>query len=59
MIEYYSKLGSEYPIYSIEDGLDESDFDGWTQLTQKLGEKVVLVGDDLFVTNKKILQEGD
>ena len=58
MIEYYSKLGGRYPIYSIEDGLDESDFDGWTQLTEKLGQKVVLVGDDLFVTNKKILQEG-
>ena len=58
MIEYYSKLGERYPIYSIEDGLDESDYDGWTQLTQKLGEKIVLVGDDLFVTNKKILKEG-
>lgn len=58
MIEYYSKLGGRYPIYSIEDGLDESDFDGWAQLTQKLGEKMVLVGDDLFVTNKKILKEG-
>jgi len=58
MIEYYSKLGGRYPIYSIEDGLDESDFDGWTQLTEKLGQKVVLVGDDLFVTNKKILKEG-
>ncbi|MEC7183894.1 MAG: phosphopyruvate hydratase [Bdellovibrionota bacterium] len=58
MIEYYSKLSGRYPIYSIEDGLDESDFDGWTQLTQKLGEKMVLVGDDLFVTNKKILKEG-
>ncbi|MEC8623863.1 MAG: phosphopyruvate hydratase [Bdellovibrionota bacterium] len=58
MIESYSKLSGRYPIYSIEDGLDESDFDGWTQLTQKLGEKMVLVGDDLFVTNKKILKEG-
>ncbi|EQC44363.1 phosphopyruvate hydratase [Bacteriovorax sp. Seq25_V] len=58
MIEYYSNLSSKYPIYSIEDGLDEADFDGWQKLTAKLGDKVVLVGDDLFVTNKKILQTG-
>lgn len=58
MIEYYSDLCAKYPIYSIEDGLAEADFEGWTQLTAKLGDKVVLVGDDLFVTNKKILQEG-
>ncbi len=58
MIEYYSNLSSKYPIYSIEDGLDEADFDGWQKLTAKLGHKVVLVGDDLFVTNKKILQTG-
>ena len=58
MIEYYSDLCEKYPIYSIEDGLDESDFEGWTRLTAALGDKVLLVGDDLFVTNKKILQEG-
>ena len=58
MIEYYSNLNDKYPIYSIEDGLDESDYEGWTNLTSKLGDKMLLVGDDLFVTNKKILQEG-
>ncbi|MBT3585061.1 MAG: phosphopyruvate hydratase [Halobacteriovoraceae bacterium] len=58
MIKYYSDLVAKYPIYSIEDGLDESDFEGWTALTAELGAKVKLVGDDLFVTNKKILQEG-
>jgi enolase len=58
MVEYYSNLSEKYPIYSIEDGLDEADYDGWQALTAKLGDKVVLVGDDLFVTNKKILAEG-
>lgn len=58
MIEYYSTLSSKYPIYSIEDGLDESDYEGWTNLTSKIGDKVLLVGDDLFVTNKNILKEG-
>ena len=58
MIEYYSNLCERYPIYSIEDGLNESDFDGWVNLTSKLGSKIALIGDDLFVTNKKILQEG-
>lgn len=58
MVKYYSDLVDKYPIYSIEDGLDESDFEGWTHMTKVLGDKVVLVGDDLFVTNKKILQEG-
>ena len=58
MIEYYSNLCEKYPIYSIEDGLDESDFEGWKNLTEKLGSKVLLVGDDLFVTNKKILAKG-
>ncbi|SFB39029.1 phosphopyruvate hydratase, partial [Azotobacter beijerinckii] len=47
-----------YPIVSIEDGLDESDWAGWAYLTEKLGDKVQLVGDDLFVTNSKILKEG-
>ncbi|MBT7608645.1 MAG: phosphopyruvate hydratase [Bacteriovoracaceae bacterium] len=58
MIKYYSDLCEKFPIYSIEDGLDEADNKGWTFLTQKLGDKVVLVGDDLFVTNKKILAKG-
>ena len=56
--DYLASLVSQYPIISIEDGLDESDWDGWAYLTQKLGDKVQLVGDDLFVTNPKILQEG-
>lgn len=58
MIKYYSDLCSKYPIYSIEDGLDEGDHQGWSLLTQALGSKVVLVGDDLFVTNKKIFEAG-
>jgi enolase len=58
MIEYYSSLSEKFPIYSIEDGLDENDHQGWKDLTAKLGDKVVLVGDDLFVTNKKIYQAG-
>ncbi|MGB0454696.1 MAG: phosphopyruvate hydratase [Bacteriovoracaceae bacterium] len=58
MVQYYSDLSAKYPIYSIEDGLDEADNAGWKELTEKLGEKVVLVGDDLFVTNKKIFKEG-
>ncbi|MCK1785713.1 phosphopyruvate hydratase [Pseudomonas sp. TNT11] len=56
--EYLKGLTQRYPIISIEDGLDESDWDGWKILTDKLGEKVQLVGDDLFVTNTKILKEG-
>ena len=58
MVEYYSSLISQFPIYSIEDGLDENDHRGWALLNEKIGNKVILVGDDLFVTNKKILQEG-
>ncbi|MBC97449.1 MAG: phosphopyruvate hydratase [Halobacteriovoraceae bacterium] len=58
MIEYYSNLAAKYPIYSIEDGLAEEDFQGWVKMTQKLGDKVLLVGDDLFVTNKEILEVG-
>ncbi len=58
MIEYYSNLVSKYPIYSIEDGLAEEDFQGWVRLTEKLGNKILLVGDDLFVTNKEILEVG-
>ncbi|MBJ2284741.1 phosphopyruvate hydratase [Pseudomonas haemolytica] len=56
--EYLKGLTQRYPIISIEDGLDESDWDGWQILTDKIGEKIQLVGDDLFVTNTKILKEG-
>lgn len=58
MTNYYSELVANYPIVSIEDGLDESDWQGWQQLTTQLGAKIQLVGDDLFVTNTHILQEG-
>ncbi len=58
MITYYEGLVKSFPIYSIEDGLDESDYEGWIALTKKLGDKILLVGDDLFVTNKKILKRG-
>lgn len=56
--DYLADLVRQYPIISIEDGLDESDWDGWAYLTKVLGNKCQLVGDDLFVTNPKILQEG-
>ena len=58
LVAYYENLCAKYPIVSIEDGLSEDDWDGWKLLTEKLGSKVQLVGDDLFVTNKKILSEG-
>ncbi|RAP32945.1 phosphopyruvate hydratase [Candidatus Marinamargulisbacteria bacterium SCGC AG-439-L15] len=58
MITYYEYLVGKYPIISIEDGLSESDWDGWKKLTDALGDRVQLVGDDLFVTNTKILKEG-
>ncbi|WP_096202488.1 phosphopyruvate hydratase [Bacillus sp. FJAT-45350] len=58
MVEYYTNLVSKYPIISIEDGLDENDWDGWKKLTDALGDKVQLVGDDLFVTNTAKLSEG-
>ena len=58
LIEYLAKLANAYPLTSIEDGLDENDWQGWENLTKKLGKKTQLVGDDLFVTNKEILQEG-
>lgn len=58
MIDYYENLISKYPIVSIEDGLAEDDWAGWKEMTDRLGKKVQLVGDDLFVTNKKILAEG-
>lgn len=56
--DYLTALCNQYPIISIEDGLDESDWEGWSYLTSKLGNKIQLVGDDLFVTNPAILQEG-
>ena len=56
--DYLAELCEEYPIISIEDGMDESDWDGWATLTNKLGESVQLVGDDLFVTNTAILSRG-
>ncbi|MFI2812775.1 MULTISPECIES: phosphopyruvate hydratase [Microbulbifer] len=56
--DYLADLSANYPILSIEDGMDEGDWDGWKILTDKIGDKVQLVGDDLFVTNTKILKEG-
>ena len=58
MSDYLANLADKFPIVSIEDGLDESDWDGWKYLTEILGKKIQLVGDDLFVTNTKILKEG-
>lgn len=58
LIARYSQLCEKYPIFSIEDGLSEDDWDGWKKLTDALGDKIQLVGDDLFVTNEKILREG-
>ena len=58
MVEYYDRLVSKFPIASIEDGLSEDDWDGWKLLTERLGSKIQLVGDDLFVTNTERLQRG-
>ena len=58
MIDFYAKMAGKYPIISIEDGLDENDWPGWFNLTKKLGSKIQLVGDDLFVTNTERLREG-
>ena len=58
LIEFYEELVNKYPIISIEDPVDENDWEGFTKITEKLGDKVQLVGDDLFVTNKKCLQMG-
>jgi enolase len=58
MIEFYANLAAKYPIVSIEDGLSEDDWDGWNKLTKRLGSKVQLVGDDLFVTNTERLSRG-
>ncbi len=58
MVDFYSELVEKYPIVSIEDGLDEEDWDGWKVMTEKLGKKVQLVGDDVFVTNTERLLKG-
>jgi len=57
-VEYLAKIATDYPIISIEDGLSEDDWTGWEKLTQSIGDRVQLVGDDLFVTNTKIFKEG-
>jgi enolase len=58
MVDYWAKWAKKYPIISIEDGMAEEDWDGWKKLTDKIGDKVQLVGDDLFVTNVEFLQKG-
>lgn len=58
MINYFDKLRKKYPLFSIEDGLSELDQNNWNLLTKKLGKEVMIIGDDLYVTNKKILKEG-
>ena len=58
MIAWYKEMIETYPIITIEDGLDQSDWDGWVKLTKELGDKIQLVGDDLFVTNKEFLRKG-
>lgn len=58
LIDYYEELVKDYPLISIEDGLDEDDWKGWEALTRVLGDKIQLVGDDLFVTNTKKLKTG-
>jgi enolase len=58
MVDYLAGLADEFPLVSIEDGLDEADWDGWTLLTERLGDRLQIVGDDLFVTNEEILRRG-
>lgn len=58
LVQYYQELVNDYPIFSIEDACAENDFEGWKNITEVLGDKIQLVGDDLFVTNPKILQKG-
>ncbi|NNN11700.1 MAG: phosphopyruvate hydratase [Acidimicrobiaceae bacterium] len=58
MVEYYTELCSKYPIISIEDGMAEDDWSGWAELSSALGDKIQLVGDDIFVTNTKLLKKG-
>jgi enolase len=58
LVDFYADLVEKYPIISIEDGMDEDDFDGWKMLTERLGDQIMLVGDDLFVTNIERLRMG-
>ncbi len=58
MIDFYAALIAKYPIVSLEDGLDENDWEGWKALTERLGNKIQIVGDDIFVTNTKLLKQG-
>ena len=58
LVDFYEELINTYPIISIEDGLNENDYDGFKYMTEKLGNRLQIVGDDLFVTNKKLLQQG-
>ena len=58
LVEHWKQLCEKYPIYSIEDGLDEEDWEGWVMMTEELGGRVQLVGDDLFVTNTERLKKG-
>jgi len=58
MIKWFTRLVKEYPIISIEDPLSENDWSGWVKMTKQLGNKIQIVGDDVFVTNPKILKEG-
>ena len=58
MIDFYENLVNKYPVVSIEDGLDENDWDGWKKLTERLGSRIQIVGDDIFVTNPVILKKG-
>jgi enolase len=58
MVEFYARLVEEFPIVSLEDGMAEDDWDGWKELTQRLGDRIQLVGDDLFVTNTDRLWRG-
>ena len=57
-VSYLAELCEKFPIVSVEDGMDEADWAGWKALTERIGDNVQLVGDDLFVTNTKILQQG-
>jgi enolase len=58
LVDYFEKISAKYPVLSIEDGMAENDWDGWKLLTDRIGKKVQIVGDDVFVTNTKILKEG-
>jgi enolase len=58
MVDYWIKMVDKYPVVALEDGMDENDWDGWKLLTNKLGKRIQLIGDDLFVTNTKMLQKG-